>query len=286
MDKTLRIETALKRAVSKAIQHPCPPRLAQAIQYAMFPGGKRLRPRLALLAAEASGDDDPELADAVAAAVELLHCASLVQDDLPAFDDAPLRRGRATVHRAFDEPLAILVADALIVQAFEVVAAASARHPRRLPGIVRLLAGCVGAPNGITSGQAWESEPQADLGTYHRLKTGALFEAALVGGALAAGGRRRDWEGIGVLLGEAYQVADDLQDLLGSTAGSGKLGGRDAALGRPNAVARLGVDSAVTRLTGLVRDAANAVPHTPGGDDLRAWILDTLSTATRVEESA
>jgi geranylgeranyl diphosphate synthase type II len=286
MDTSPRIERALKRALDGAIREPCPPRLAAALQYAVFPGGKRLRPHLVLMAAQAGGDDTPALSDATAAAIELLHCASLVHDDLPAFDDAPLRRGRPTVHRAFGESTAILAGDALIVRAFEVVAEAGVTRPERLPELIGVLASCVGAPHGITSGQAWEAEDHAELETYHRLKTGALFEAALVAGAVAGGGSGNDWRGVGNLLGEAYQVADDLRDLLGTTATNGKMIGRDSALGRPNAVLRLGVDSAVERLTGLARSAAAAVPRTPGGEGMRTWILDTLSSHTFMGESA
>ena len=109
----------------------CPPRLADALRYAVFPGGARIRPRLCLAVAPACGDDDPAASDAAAAAIELLHCASLVHDDLPCFDDADLRRGRPSVHRAFGEPLAVLAGDALIVLAFETLARGARRCARR-----------------------------------------------------------------------------------------------------------------------------------------------------------
>ncbi|WP_246683072.1 polyprenyl synthetase family protein, partial [Methylobacterium sp. WL9] len=111
MDAGRRIETALDAAVAHAEAPGAPPRLAEAIRYAVFPGGHRIRPRLCLSVARACGDDDPAAADAAAAAIELLHCASLVHDDLPCFDDAPMRRQKASVHVAFGEPLAVLTGD-------------------------------------------------------------------------------------------------------------------------------------------------------------------------------
>jgi geranylgeranyl diphosphate synthase type II len=110
-----RLERALERAVSELTQHGCPPRLRDALRDAVFPAGNRLRPRLCYAVAEALGNDRPELSDAAAVALELLHCASLVQDDLPAMDDAAERRGRPALHQAFGEATAILAADALII---------------------------------------------------------------------------------------------------------------------------------------------------------------------------
>ena len=107
----------------------CPPRLAAAIRYAVFPGGARIRPRLCLAIAAGCGEPQSPLAEATAASIELLHCASLVHDDLPCFDDAEFRRNRPSVHRAFDERIALLVGDALIVLAFQNVARAYAQHP-------------------------------------------------------------------------------------------------------------------------------------------------------------
>ena len=100
------------------------------LRYAVFPGGARIRPRLCLAVAQACGEDQPAVTDAAAAAIELLHCASLVHDDLPCFDDAPLRRGKPSVHRAFGERLAVLAGDALIVLAFETLARAAVRRRR------------------------------------------------------------------------------------------------------------------------------------------------------------
>ncbi|HEY5308446.1 MAG TPA: polyprenyl synthetase family protein, partial [Casimicrobiaceae bacterium] len=119
MDSMARIESALSAAVASGEGLGCPPKLVAAVRHAVFPGGARIRPQLCLAVAQACGDDDPALADAAAVAVELLHCASLVHDDLPCFDDATTRRGRASVHSAFGERLAVLAGDALIVNAFQ-----------------------------------------------------------------------------------------------------------------------------------------------------------------------
>src|SRR5271168_4620792 len=119
MDAVARIERALNTAIERAEGPGAPPRLAAAMRHAVFPRGARIRPRLCLAVAAACGDDHPAVSDAAAAAIELLHCASLVHDDLPCFDDAATRRGRKTVHVAFGEELAVLAGDALIVAAFE-----------------------------------------------------------------------------------------------------------------------------------------------------------------------
>ncbi len=274
MNRQHRIAAAVARALEGLEGPTCPPTLATAMRWAVLPGGSRLRPGLCLAVAEACGDDDPGLADAAAAAVELLHCASLVHDDLPVFDDAELRRGRATVHRRFGEPVALLAGDGLIVRAFEVLGAAGTRYPERLPAVLAEVARGVGAPHGIVAGQAWESEPRVDLSAYHRAKTGALFEAAAAAGAAAAGHDPHPWRTLGSHLGEAYQVADDLFDAgLSGTVPGAKAPGRDAALGRPNATATLGVDGARARLGRLTRLAREAIPEVPGRDAVDAWLV-------------
>src|SRR5512147_53669 len=147
-----------------------PPRLAAAMQHAVFPGGARIRPKLCLAVARACGDDDPLLAAAAASAIELLHCASLVHDDLPCFDDALTRRGRPSVHCAYGERLAVLAGDALIVLAFQHLGASAARSPQRLPRLLATLSAGVGMPFGIAAGQAWECESRTVLRDYQRAK--------------------------------------------------------------------------------------------------------------------
>ncbi len=268
-----RIERAITDAISASDVQGCPPRLLEAVRYAVFPGGARIRPRLCLAVAEACGDDQPALADAAACAIEMLHCASLVHDDLPCFDDAEERRGKPSVHRAFDQRLAVLAGDALIVLAFQTLARQSMLSPLRCGGLQMIVARSVGMPLGIVAGQAWECEPEADLSAYHRAKTGALFAAAAVAGAAAAGADAAPWQLLGERIGEAYQVADDIRDAAGSSEELGKPVGRDAALGRPSAVLQLGLDGAIQRLKSLVAAAVEGIPACPGAADLRAHIM-------------
>ena len=156
MDVMSRIEQGLAAALARGDHPGCPPKLTAAMRYAVFPRGARIRPRLCLAVAAACGDDHPDIADAAAAAIELLHCASLVHDDLPCFDDADIRRGRPSMHRAFGEPLAVLAGDALIVLAFQTLAQGAMAAPARLPALLGTIGSSVGIPCGIVAGQAWE----------------------------------------------------------------------------------------------------------------------------------
>lgn len=274
MDPGRRIEQALSAAVAGATERTgCPPRLAAAMHYAVFPGGARVRSRLCHAVAAACGDDRPELTDAAAAAIELLHCASLVHDDLPCFDDAATRRGKPSLHRAFDERIAILVGDALIVLAFQSVAAAGAATPQRLATLLQTVARGVGASQGIVGGQAWECEPRVPLAQYQRAKTGALFSAATMAGAEAAGAEPGPWRMLGERLGEAYQVADDILDAAADADAIGKPVGRDVALDRPSAVRELGIGNAIHRFDMLMDGAIDSIPSCPGASYLRALIL-------------
>jgi geranylgeranyl diphosphate synthase type II len=247
------------------------------MRYAVFPGGARIRPRLCIAVARACAEDRPALSAAAAAAIELLHCASLVHDDLPCFDDAATRRGRPSVHKAFGERIAVLTGDALIALSFQALARAAETAPARLCALVTLIARAIGAPHGIIAGQAWECESQIALGDYQRAKTGALFAAATAAGACAAGAEPGPWHALGERLGEAYQIADDIRDVVSDEHELGKPTGRDQALGRPNAVHRLGIGSAVERLEELVQSAIGAIPHCVGAHDLRAHILAEAS---------
>jgi geranylgeranyl diphosphate synthase type II len=268
------IERSLAHSLALASGHGGPPGLLAAMRYAVFPAGARLRPRLALTVACACGDDNRALADAAASAIELLHCASLVHDDLPCFDNAPTRRGKPSVHAAFGERLAVLSGDALIVLAFQVLAHAGALSPHRLASLVSIVARAVGAPTGIAAGQAWECEPSVQLREYQRQKTGALFAAATMAGAAAAGAAPDGWRILGDRLGEAYQVADDIRDLIANPDELGKPVGRDAALGRPNAAEQLGMDGARRRLDLLLGEAIDSIPaDCPGAAGLRDLIL-------------
>ncbi|GAP34407.1 polyprenyl synthetase family protein [Piscinibacter sakaiensis] len=273
MSITARLEGALAAALEAVDGAGRPPRLSAAMAHAVFPGGARVRPRLTLAVARACGCDDLELSLGAAVSIELLHCASLVHDDLPCFDDAPLRRGRPSVHRAYGERLAVLCGDALIVLAFQALGAAAARSPQRLAPLLARIASGVGMPMGIVAGQAWECEPQVVLRDYQRAKTGALFAAATAAGALSAGADATPWLALGEALGEAYQVADDIRDVAASPQLLGKPVGRDRALGRPNMAQELGLDGAIALFTRQIRHALDAIPACPGAADLRSLVL-------------
>ncbi len=266
------IEQSLDQAITLAQAPGAPPLLAAALRYAVFPGGHRIRPQLCLSVAQACGNADPNAAKAAAAAIEFLHCASLVHDDLPCFDDAPVRRGKASVHVEFGTPIAVLTGDALIILAFETLARGVLRSPDRLVGLLTTISQSVGAPNGIVAGQAWECESAVSLRDYQRAKTGSLFVAATVAGAIAAGAAAAPWYALGDLIGEAYQVADDLRDIICSAAELGKPIGQDAARLRPNAAAQLGIGGAKNRLEELLKAAIDSIPACPGADDLRTQI--------------
>ena len=272
MPLSVRIEAAIDAALSRAVGPDAPPRLAAALPYAVRPGGARIRPTILLNVALACGDDAPTTADRAAAALELVHCASLVHDDLPMFDDADLRRGKPSVHAAFSEPLALLAGDSLILLAFDVLA-----HPgdARALGLLRLLARRAGMPGGICAGQGWESEARVDLSAYHRAKTGALFVAATQMGAAAAGHDPAPWEELGARIGEAFQVADDLRDALMGAAELGKPAGQDEAHRRPSAVAELGVRGALARLDDILAGAVASIPACPGEAALAMMVRRT-----------
>lgn len=271
--KTELIETGLGDALRRARGADCPERLAEAMLAAVFPGGKRIRPRLVIAVDEACAGDDPGLALAGAVAVELLHCASLVHDDLPCFDNAATRRGRPSITAAYGERTAVLTGDALIVLAFDTLAATPMHRPQRCAGVLSAVARAVGAPAGIAAGQAWESEPSIDLDAYHRTKTGALFAGAAAVGALAAGAEAAPWHRFGEILGRAFQAADDVCDAVGDAAALGKPVGKDAALSRPSTVAERGVAGAVARVTSLIEEALDSVPACPGREAFRQLLL-------------
>src|SRR6056297_400562 len=247
MPLAARIDAAVSSAIRAGQAEPAPAKLAAALNYAVTPGGARIRPTILLSVAMACGDDRPGLASAAAAALELMHCASLVHDDLPAFDDAAIRRGKPSVHRAYGEPLAVLTGDSLIILAFDTIARAGADDPARA----------------------------LELTAYHRSKTGALFMAATEMGAVAAGEPAEPWEELGARIGEAFQVADDLRDALGTEESLGKPVGQDERLGRPSAVTELGIDGATSRLENILAGAISSIPSCPGEAALAGMVRKT-----------
>ncbi len=277
-----RIDAALRSAIDGAQSKPAPAKLASALHYSVTPGGARIRPTILLSVAMASGDKNPLLANAAAAALELMHCASLVHDDMPCFDDAPIRRGKPSVHRAFGEHMAVLAGDSLIILAFDTIAKAGAEDPSAALELTRILARRSGMPFGICAGQGWESEKQIDLAAYHQAKTGALFMAATEMGAVASGEPAEAWVELGARIGEAFQVADDLRDALETEESLGKPVGQDARLGRPSAVSELGVEGAIDRLKNILGGAISSIPSCPGEAALAEMVRKTAERLTPV----
>jgi geranylgeranyl diphosphate synthase, type II len=272
------VESLIEQALEKTIaryEHPAgPPRLAAAIRHAVFPGGARIRPKLCLAVAQAYGSPTADLALASAAgvAIELIHCASLVHDDLPCFDNAATRRGCPSVHAAFGEPLAVLAGDALIVMAFQSLAAAGAlpNHAASMARVLGVVAQGVGVPFGITAGQSWECEPKVQLADYQQAKTGALFSAATQAGALSVGGDGTAWRAFGELLGEAYQVADDIRDVMADPNLIGKPVGQDMSNDRPSSAKELGLGGALDYFNALVERVVASIPPCDGAAQLQA----------------
>lgn len=263
-----------------------PTKLADAMEYAVFPGGGRIRPMLCLAVAQAGGDRDGRLVLAAATALELLHCASLVHDDLPCFDDANLRRGKPSVHRAFGEPLAVLAGDALIMLAVETVVRAAPAAPEKLAPMLTVITRAIGMPHGIIAGQAWESEPDVDIKLYHQTKTAALFVAACSAGAVGAGLAPGPWAKLGSILGEAYQLMDDLTDRVGAVEVTGKPVGQDARLGRPNGLDDVSPQTARRQVEALMQKAVLAIPDSAGSQEverlLRGLAGRFISSLSRV----
>lgn len=268
----VRFEEFLEKIMADA-RADCPPLLADAMAYGVFPGGARVRPRLTLAVGKACGAKDPTILMTAAAAIEFLHCASLVHDDLPCFDNADLRRGKPSLHCAFGEELAVLAGDALIVLAFEALARGALRSPDKLSALVGVVGGAVGSRGGIVAGQAWESEAKIDLKRYHQAKTGALFAGATMAGAAAAGVAHESWRALGEQLGAAFQVADDIRDVAMSESELGKPVGQDAAHHRPNVAAELGVTGAINHLDKMIASAVLAIPECQGLAELRTLIV-------------
>jgi geranylgeranyl pyrophosphate synthase len=247
-----------------------PERLFSAIRYSLFPGGKRLRPAVCLQAAVVCGGS-VEKALPAACAVELVHSYSLVHDDLPAMDNDDLRRGKPSLHKAFDEATAILAGDALLTDAFGLIAEqtdASVALP-----MVRRLVDCAGA-RGMVAGQLLDmiGEGQtiinaAGVERMYAQKTAAMFEASAVLGALSANAGEpviRAFERYGRYLGMAFQATDDLLDATGSTETIGKTAGKDAAAKKATLVAAIGIDATRAKAKDWSERAAHALSGLEG----------------------
>lgn len=250
-----------------------PARLQSAMRHPFLGGGKRLRPALVRLVCAAFGGSDVD-AELPAAAIELVHTYSLVHDDLPCMDDDDLRRGRPTVHVAFDEATAVLAGDALLTLAFEVLS--EAPQGAQLVGALARDAGASGMVGGQVLDLSLELSEGASLEAVldmHRRKTAALFAAAaemgaIVGGASAA--KRALAREFGLALGCAFQAVDDLLDVTGDAQTLGKTPGKDAALDRATLVAAAGFERASRIAEELVQAAFSALKELGWSSDSRA----------------
>ncbi|WP_020681948.1 polyprenyl synthetase family protein [Marinobacterium rhizophilum] len=271
----------VEHALDTRLQHrSIEPRLQEAMRYALFNGGKRIRPGLVYLCNQLLGGQ-LSTADAPACAMEAIHSYSLVHDDLPAMDDDDLRRGKPTCHIAFDEACAILAGDALQCTAFEWLAQPQAElQPQLQMRMLTVLARAAG-DRGMVAGQAFDlahvgqSLTLDELQQMHRHKTGALLTASVELGALSAGidsGER--YEALcrfGDAIGLAFQVQDDILDIEGDTATLGKPQGSDLAQNKPTFPALLGLAGARDKLQQLHDQAIDALTlFGPAADPLRA----------------
>ncbi len=262
-----RVQGNLRRSL-EALPGPAT-RLREAMLHASLLGGKRVRPVLAYASACAVGGSLDD-ADVAACAVELVHCYSLVHDDLPAMDDDDLRRGQPTVHIAFDEATAILAGDALQALAFRLLSEADGQKASASTRLrmINLLAGAAGF-EGMVSGQSVDFEAMGrslslqQLQIMHSLKTGALIRASVLLGALAS--EKADAVQLAALeryaecIGLAFQVQDDILDVTADTATLGKTQGADQALNKPTYVSLLGLDAATAKAADLCESALAAL---------------------------
>ncbi|HEY8576340.1 MAG TPA: farnesyl diphosphate synthase [Devosia sp.] len=258
---------------------PAAERVVAAMRHGSLGGGKRLRP---LLVRQAASIFQVEPARSLTAglAVEMVHCYSLIHDDLPAMDDDDLRRGRPTVHKAYDEATAILAGDALLTHAFALLADPRC-HPDaevRIRLVAELAAGS--GAGGMVGGQMRDIESEQgslsadDISTLQAMKTGALIRASVRMGAILGGAEPR---ALSVLTayaeaaGRAFQLADDILDVTATAETMGKATGKDAGAGKQTLVAQLGLDAARARLAQTVNDALSALrTFGPRADGLRA----------------
>jgi geranylgeranyl pyrophosphate synthase len=276
-DLRLRVERRLDEWLPEESTEP--ESLHRALRYAVFNGGKRIRPLLCHAGAEAAGCR-PAAADAPAAAVELVHCYSLVHDDLPAMDDDDLRRGQPTLHKAFDEATAILAGDALLTLAFEGLARAGTP-----PAATALLAQAAGS-RGMVGGQVMDLAFEAtrpDRAALERMfarKTGALIRAAVVMPAVAE--HEPDGDVIAALeeyadcIGIAFQIVDDLLDVEATTEEIGKPAGSDAGHAKATWPSLVGVENAHADAERLIKRAWRALERLPGETGGLRWLGERI----------
>jgi farnesyl diphosphate synthase len=279
LDRTARaVEDLLDRGLSHSPvtgEIARPARLLEAMRYAMLGGGKRLRPHLTVEAARLLGREDEGVLRA-AVAVECVHGYSLIHDDLPAMDDDDLRRGKPTLHRAFDEATAILAGDALLTFAFDLLVDEPTDPDPAIRAAITLVLARSSGIGGMAGGQMLDLEAEGRFATdgkplagseseimqLQAMKTGALLAVSVDIGAVlgrANADQRRALERYSRALGGAFQIADDLLDAEGEAATVGKATGKDAAKGKATLVSLMGADRARARLADLTREACDAL---------------------------
>jgi farnesyl diphosphate synthase len=263
-----------------------PKRLHEAMRYAVLDGGKRVRPLLLYAAGELAGAA-PAALDAAALAVEYVHVYSLIHDDLPCMDDDVLRRGKPTVHVAFDEATAMLAGDALQAEAFKVLADAPLA-PEQATAVMRELAHAA-ATEGMCGGQAIDlaavgrSLTVDELERMHRMKTGALLCASVRMGALAGRADAVLLQAVdryGRAIGLAFQIVDDVLDVEGTPETLGKSAGKDARQNKPTYVSVLGIDGAKARAEHLRREAHAAMATFGAGAERLRQLADFIVLRT------
>ncbi|ROS01609.1 farnesyl diphosphate synthase/geranylgeranyl diphosphate synthase type II [Sinobacterium caligoides] len=242
--------------------------LYQSIHYSVMNGGKRMRPLLVYAAAQTIDSQASQSGlDRCACAIEFIHSYSLVHDDLPAMDDDDLRRGKPTVHKAFDEPTAILAGDALQAQAFELIANADDLTAEQRIELIKCLSSASG-PGGMVGGQAIDIAATGlhvdleHMQAMHSLKTGALIRCAIALGAICARANKQQRQALdhyGRAVGLAFQVHDDILDIEGDTKILGKMSGADIALSKSTYPALLGLDGAKEKASELLATALEAL---------------------------
>ncbi|MHB2267536.1 polyprenyl synthetase family protein [Aliihoeflea sp. PC F10.4] len=266
----LRVETMLEALLAPDLAEgelARPARLLAAMRHGVLNGGKRLRPFL-LTESTAMFGVDGEAVLRVAAALECIHCYSLIHDDLPAMDDDDLRRGQPTVHKAFDEAAGILAGDALLTLAFDIVADAATDLPAETRLALTLKLARAAGIGGMVGGQALDlsavhdAPDEAAIIRLQAMKTGALIRFACEAGAIAAGASKTDIERMGEFgsaVGLAFQLADDLLDRTASAEAMGKATGKDTGAGKATLVDLHGEAWARTQLKGLVTQAEDVL---------------------------
>ncbi len=289
-----RTDAYLKSYLETLIESPH--KLTDSIAYSLLGPGKRIRPALVLLCYVASGGDDPEFTSAMApaAAIEMIHCFSLIHDDLPAMDNDDLRRGRPTNHKVYGDAMAILAGDALNTLAFEIIASRITK-PALAVQLIRELASATGA-QGMIGGQVLDTcHPEearsgqnakptlADLQKIHRMKTGALIRCSCRMGAMVANASPDTLSAIdtyGKAIGLAFQIVDDILDVTATEEQMGKKTGKDAAIGKLTYPSLVGLEKAREYLAEQVKVAESVASRLGPHASLLSQLAHDLANRT------